>query len=129
MKATNPDPYPDPPGGEDPLPASPESIPPHPTHNRKEIVAFIVVVLAVCGLSYGLSRFRNWETSALYVFTFGPLLGLLAIFGFRTVRGPQCRLAMRLVCTTKITGTSWQVFHCPQCGGQWRVQEPICPAI
>jgi hypothetical protein len=117
------------PGREDQLRAPPENIPPHPTHNRKEIIAFVVVVLVSCAACFALSRVRRSEMLALYVIVLGPLLGLLAISIFRTVRFPRCRLGMDLVRTTEIAGRKWEVFRCQQCHGEWRVEKPVRPVV
>jgi hypothetical protein len=100
-----------------------DEVPVHPTHNRREIVGFIVLVIVVGAASYGLSRFPRFEVWSLYVLGLGIPLGLLAIGLFRRVRCPRCGTALKDNRRVKIAGRPWIVLRCRHCRGEWRLKE------
>jgi hypothetical protein len=106
-----------------------KEVPRHPSHNRKEIRIFVVIVLISVTAWFGLAQFPQTEMLALYVLAFGAISTLLASWIFRSVRCPHCRRAMTCLYEKTIAGREWEVFQCPSCRDQWRVEKPVNPYL
>jgi hypothetical protein len=100
------------------------AMPIHPSHDRKQVHAFIVLVPVVMGVGYVVSLFPNYEMLALYVLALGLPLGVMAISLF-PVRCPHCRKAMDLRRDIKIAGRTWYVWGCERCPDEWRIKKVI----
>jgi len=109
--------------------ADERDVPRHPGHNRKEITRFLVIVLISVAAWYGLARFPRTENLSLYVLAFGPIAGILASWMFRRVRCPYCRQPMTCLYEKTICDREWEIFQCPSCRDQWRVEKPVNPYI
>lgn len=106
-----------------------EAIPKHPSHNRKEILAFVLAVAGSVAVWYGLAYILRWETAALYVFGLGPIAAVLSISLFRTVRCPECERKMRRQRVVAISGNKWEIFCCQRCEKRWRIEQPVRSGI